>query len=71
MHTDSNAPTSSLEWQYQIMGSTFGPIKQDEMRRLIDRGEISRDTFVKPTSAENWITADRFGELSSESVSQD
>ena len=54
---------SDVQWYYQVMGAIYGPVNSEELRRLIDCGDIGRDTFVKPAWQDRWFTADRCDEL--------
>lgn len=45
------------QWYYQVMGETFGPLTSDELRNVVERREISRETLVMEGANGKWEPA--------------
>lgn len=52
----------SGDWFYQIMGETFGPVNEEDLRKLAREGDILPETFIRAGGGE-WVTADHIGGL--------
>lgn len=46
------------KWYYQVMGEIRGPVNQNDLRGLVNRNEISRESYVRCEN-EEWTTADQ------------
>jgi hypothetical protein len=51
-----------VKWYYQVMGEIRGPVDGNDLRGLVNRNEIGRDSYVR-REQEDWITADRIDGL--------
>ena len=56
----------SENWYYQVMGEIRGPVDPNELRGLVNRNKINRDSYVRRERGD-WITADRVDGLFPES----
>ncbi len=44
----------SDHWHYRLGGQEYGPVKGDELRRLLKQGEIGSRTPVRPKASDQW-----------------
>ncbi len=47
-----------MQWHYAKQGRQFGPVDEDELRRLAQQGQIAPDDLVwNPTLGDKWVAA--------------